>query len=1302
MASKLSRICDGLLEAGWLAALISVPLFFNIHSERVFEPDKVAILRSIAVLLFVALLVKGIDQFQRFDRRRLHWRHGASIWRMPFVLPIAALTSVYLISTLLSITPRISWLGSYQRSQGTYTMLAYILFFVAGASAMRNRNQVSRIPTAIIIASIPVAFYGLLQHFGHDPLPWGGDVQERIAGHMGNAIFISAYLIMAIPITIGRIIDAFSNILGDEHLSVSDIVRSSLYFFALALQLLAVYWSGSRGPMIGLAMGLFSFGLVLLVSLRNSVLKEGELQIKDGLYAFLLTAPPFAALFISGLVGDASSASVSLALFLSAVSISLLLILVLVVMRKGWKWLWLSWLLLTVLVAGWLLLFNLSSDRLSRLSEIPIAGNMFEEQIDWKDLPNVGSYGRMLDPTISSGREKSNRVRVLIWEGVVELISPHSPLSYPNGEQDTYNFWRPLFGYGPESMYVAYNRFYPPELATVEARNASPDRSHNETFDAFVITGLAGFFAWQILYISVFYYGFSYLGVVGSRRDSVVLIGSWIGGALVGALLSVTALDPIYLGVTIPLGTIFGLVLYLFYYAISSRPKQSADGVDRQGVSAFQTDHLLINALLAAVLAHYVEVHFGIAIVSTRLEFFLIVAMVFVEVYKLPQWWEVAQEALSRGKGAGKSAPVEANQSWVAILPWAFLLALMIGTLGFGFVNYVVPSDKVIKTGADLVASDIFRQSLFVRPDGGFGYSPFVFLLIVLSWVTGILIVLSEMIRQNDFEMQLTNMGELLERRQRLAALGYLVVGILGLVQRFLAVSPQTPTANLAGSLFLLVGVICLFAAWGLFRDASNGRPAAILVATAGLILVFPIMISGSVLIGLVLVVLSALFLYLLWDPALKNILLSILSLAAISFVVGMLYTFFQAFLLREALLFLVFLQGIEPISPWYGMLFAPSGKVTTVMEARVLEAAQAMRFLSAYFVFLFSMIMLAGFALARPHMAKASSWGRAAAYGTGLLALLLGIMIVSQTNVRPVQADMVFKRGRPFDEQALRSQDPRQWDAAIAIYEEAINLAPMEDYYYLFLGRAYLERAALAETEEERSDLLTEAEERLLFAREINPLNTDHSANLARLKTRTAVAAGDALARDRQLEEAESYYQDALRISPQNSVIRNELARLTFDLRGDCEKAMELLEQSLTIDPFYTETYFVLADVLTACAAAQEDREVEEALYRNAIEILDRGLNRDPEQARAWLQAGLINQRLSRFEDSLAAFEQVRELSATSGIPSWNIDFYEADAYREMGNTPMARALAEQALQTAPANTAAQIQDFLDALERE
>ena len=98
-------------------------------------------------------------------------------------------------------------------------------------------------------------------------------------------------------------------------------------------------------------------------------------------------------------------------------------------------------------------------------------------------------------------------------------------------------------------MYTAYNRVYPAELATVEARNASPDRSHNETFDALVITGLFGLLAWQALYLSVVHFAFRYLGVVASRRDTWVLAGLWVGGALLAAVVALLVAGPIYLAV---------------------------------------------------------------------------------------------------------------------------------------------------------------------------------------------------------------------------------------------------------------------------------------------------------------------------------------------------------------------------------------------------------------------------------------------------------------------------------------------------------------------------------------------------------------------------------------------------------------------------------------------------------------------------------------------------------------------------------------------------------------------------------
>ena len=121
----------------------------------------------------------------------------------------------YSISTALSVVPRISFWGSYQRLQGTYTTFSYITIFFMVLSTLRRREQLSRLINTIIITSLPIAIYGILQHYQRDPLPWGGDVTARVAANMGNAIFVAAYLIMAIFLTIERLIRSFS-ILMDE------------------------------------------------------------------------------------------------------------------------------------------------------------------------------------------------------------------------------------------------------------------------------------------------------------------------------------------------------------------------------------------------------------------------------------------------------------------------------------------------------------------------------------------------------------------------------------------------------------------------------------------------------------------------------------------------------------------------------------------------------------------------------------------------------------------------------------------------------------------------------------------------------------------------------------------------------------------------------------------------------------------------------------------------------------------------------------------------------------------------------
>ena len=141
MRTKLSVFCDRVLETGWLLAAILAPLYFNVLSSRVFEPDKLALVRSIALVMVAAWLIKVIDsstwgnpsgQASRprpsgvETARPGFWKRLTSV---PLVVPTLFLVASYLLSTILSIAPEISLWGSYMRLQGTYTTYSYIVIF---------------------------------------------------------------------------------------------------------------------------------------------------------------------------------------------------------------------------------------------------------------------------------------------------------------------------------------------------------------------------------------------------------------------------------------------------------------------------------------------------------------------------------------------------------------------------------------------------------------------------------------------------------------------------------------------------------------------------------------------------------------------------------------------------------------------------------------------------------------------------------------------------------------------------------------------------------------------------------------------------------------------------------------------------------------------------------------------------------------------------------------------------------------------------------------------------------------------
>lgn len=1294
MNSKLARWCDGLLEAGWLSAIVLIPLFFNIHSDRVFEPDKLTLLRSIAVFMLAVWLVKFVEQRGWERLNWLKWKDASSIWRMPFVLPVALIALVYLLSTLFSITPGVSWAGSYQRLQGTYTTLSYITIFGLMIATIRERPQLDRIITTLIITSIPVSLYAMLQHFALDPLPWGGETQARVAGHMGNSIFVSAYLILAIPFTLSRILDAFTHILSDEELDYADVIRSSIYIFALAIQLIAIYWTRSRGPTLGLGVSMFAFVLILLVALRNSSLDAGRLQLKDVAWAVLYVLVGILAGFFlfqtlvtlsSQRVESLAGAMGSFVAFVLAIGLNVLGIFILMAARKGWRWLWMAWILVAVFVAGWLALFNVADEIAAANPPTSFLGRTSTALAEWQELPAVGRFGQMLDTD-----SRTAKVRVWIWQGALDLISIHEPLSYPDGTQDRFNFLRPLLGYGPESMYVAYNKFYVPELATIEARNASPDRAHNETFDALVITGLAGFLVWQLLYLSIFYYGFRWLGVVRTPFERNLLLGLWF---LVGTVLTIIFVrwqGIEFFGVAFPFGNIAGLVLYLIYYALFA---QASEGQEK--ISPFHVDRLLMIALVSAVLGHFVEIHFGIAIAATRLHFFVFAALMFLLGYRLHQIGQetifeethtvAAEEPVAvveekSGRKSNRRRVVRTGLSsgeagWLT--PFAFatlVLALIVGTMGFQFMNFIAAPGEQFQSVQDIPkAAEILRRAFFIHPGRDFIESPYIFLIIIFSWALGTMVSLSEMIKQGLITVPVPA-RKLPANQQQIAAfiyLGLFVLALVSFIVRRQGGLILTANQSLGQGLLLIGAGLTLLGGLNLLLNTQSSYFIGKLLAVVSCIMAFPLFVAGALLPASALLLIGIVLLVLLWDQNRGTFFMLLGSMALVSLFLGLLVSYLQASQIHFA-------------------FYAPTNVAAlTEVQRRVTEAENSTGFLNLFYSFVFTSLVLFGSAAAFHRLSRL----RETATLPGLAALgvtmIAAAFIISITNVRVIHADIIYKRARPWDTAAIRERVPAYWDNSIGIYRRAIELAPNEDFYYLWLGRAYLEKSGLLETAAERDALLNTAESELKTAQSINPLNTDHTANLARLYARWAgTTTGPTQAQ--LVAQSEAHYAQALTLSPQNAVLRNEYGRLVMSLGNDCSRAVSIFTDSIRIDPYYSETRNALVQAYSFCAASLSQDEKAQIL-----QAMEESIPRAGDDATLWLQLGQLYQEAGNFGEAVNAYEEARR-RATEDVPAWAVDFRLATLYYDQGDEAQARTLAEQALAAAPSGSGGEIITFL------
>jgi tetratricopeptide (TPR) repeat protein len=345
-------------------------------------------------------------------------------------------------------------------------------------------------------------------------------------------------------------------------------------------------------------------------------------------------------------------------------------------------------------------------------------------------------------------------------------------------------------------------------------------------------------------------------------------------------------------------------------------------------------------------------------------------------------------------------------------------------------------------------------------------------------------------------------------------------------------------------------------------------------------------------------------------------------------------------------------------------------------------------------------------------------AWGLSTAWSTrgkgtnvGWLIAPAALIVVwalgSILNLRVIHADMVYKIADPFTQN-------NQWSIATLLYRRAIQLVPNEDHYYISLARSYLEQAKGLTNTEEQEKLILKAEEDLKEAQRINPLNTDHTANLARLLSWWAGQTPDQQERTRRGKISSSYFIEAVKLSPNNSTLWGEWAFLFMDVLGDQDAAMERLNYALDLDDRYNYTQGLMGEFyLRLSRSAKNEAEKKSALekaaeyYEYAVKVsTGKDAPTKPKYlitlGNTYIEIANLNPDQIDIEyltNAIGAFTEALS-SGINAADVWKIEETLAKLYIQLGDRSRALEHAELALASVPDTQKEQIIILIEQLK--
>ncbi len=213
----------GLLIIPFIPLYIAAGLFFPFITGKAF------IFRGIVEIVFALWLVLMVF-YKEFRPKK-----------NSLLLAISIFIAVVILATVLGVNPLRSFWSNFERMEGLVMYVHLFMYFLVLGNVFKKRDW-SWLFNAFVVSGLMQGSYALMQKFGNLTATQGG---FRVDGTIGNPTYLAVFMMFV------------AGFCGLLFLKTKSIALRWYYSLAGAFSLMIIYFTVSRGPVLGILIGLF-------------------------------------------------------------------------------------------------------------------------------------------------------------------------------------------------------------------------------------------------------------------------------------------------------------------------------------------------------------------------------------------------------------------------------------------------------------------------------------------------------------------------------------------------------------------------------------------------------------------------------------------------------------------------------------------------------------------------------------------------------------------------------------------------------------------------------------------------------------------------------------------------------------------------------------------------------------------------------------------------------------------------------------------------------------------------------------